>query len=98
MPMPTVLRLQLLLVLLLVPTVVSAQTGTVRGFVTEARSEGPLQGANVSLLVPGGETRGTVTDGDGYFRIPAVPAGEQRIVVTYVGFHPHDETVRVPDG
>jgi hypothetical protein len=96
--MPHSCRLALVLAALLLPGPALAQTGTVRGFVTEARSEGPLQGANVSLLVPGGETRGTVTDGDGYFRIPAVPAGEQRIVVTYIGFRSYNETIRVPDG
>lgn len=75
-----------------------AQTGTIRGFVTEARSEGPLQGANVALQLAGGETRGAVTDGDGYFRIGAVPAGEQRLVVTFIGFLSYDGQVQIPDG
>jgi TonB-dependent SusC/RagA subfamily outer membrane receptor len=80
---------------LLFPTLVFAQQGTIRGQVTEAQSGEALPGANV---VVEGENMGAATQADGRYSIADVPAGEQTLVVSFVGFQRTERTVDVQAG
>ncbi len=71
-----------------------AQRGTVSGKVTDAASGDPLIGANIILE---GTTTGTLSDVDGNFQI-ALPAGEQTLIVSYVGYATVTQKVTVTSG
>ncbi|WP_263841040.1 SusC/RagA family TonB-linked outer membrane protein [Salinibacter sp.] len=83
------------LALLLLPGLAWAQQGTVTGTITEAETENPLPGATVQVQ---GEGTGTASGSDGQYRIEGVPAGEQTIRVSFVGYQPQERTVNVPAG
>jgi hypothetical protein len=60
-------------------------TQVIRGTVVDHATSLPLPGANVVLL--GAEPAiGTVTDGNGRFRLKNVPVGRQSIQVTFIGY------------
>ena len=80
--------------LLLLPGLAWAQQGTITGTVTEAETGDPLPGATVQVLDEGA---GAAADSDGQFRITEVPAGEQTIRVTFVGYQSEERTVTVPE-
>ncbi len=67
----------------------SAQTRTVTGRVTVAGSEVPVASALVNLA---GSTVHSYSNDDGNFSL-AVPAGEQRLTVTSIGFRSAEVTV-----
>jgi iron complex outermembrane receptor protein len=78
-----------LLVLLIASASAAAQTGTLRGQVTDAAGHAPLRGATVRATRSGDATlrqSGAVTGADGYYRIADLPAGRYRVTVTYVGY------------
>ncbi len=83
------------LALLLLPGLAWAQQGTVTGTVTEAETGEPLPGATVQIIEEG---TGAASDSDGQYRIAGVPAGEQTIRVSFVGYQQQERTVNVPDG
>lgn len=85
----------LLLALLLAPFTARAQSGSISGTITNAENNEPVIGVSVAVK---GTSRGAVTDPDGSFFISAVPAGEQTIVASSVGFEPQERTITVPDG
>jgi hypothetical protein len=60
-----------------------AQTGTIRGFVYEKETGEPVIFTNVIVK---GTSIGAATDVNGYYQITKVPAGEQTLIVTYLGF------------
>jgi TonB-linked SusC/RagA family outer membrane protein len=65
------------------PAVSGQQTGTVTGTVKNKQTGAPLSGAQVSVT----NTRvGAVTDAQGRFSIPGVPAGTHTLSVQYLGF------------
>jgi hypothetical protein len=74
-----------------------AQTasGTLEGRVFNATGGVALRNAVVSLEDLG---RRTVTDDDGGYRIPGVPAGRVRVEVSYLGFLPQSATVEIAPG
>ena len=72
---------QLLLLLLLLPQLLRAQTGTIVGTVRDARQAVPF----ASVAVPG-SSLGTTADANGRFTLAAVPAGPVRVQVSAVGF------------
>ncbi|MGH2644835.1 MAG: carboxypeptidase-like regulatory domain-containing protein, partial [Chitinophagaceae bacterium] len=59
-----------------------AQSGEVKGTVTDAKTGSPLPG--VTVFVKGTST-GTATDGNGNFRLE-VPAGADSLMVSYIGY------------
>ena len=69
-----------------------AQTGTVRGFVYEETSGEPAMFSNVVLE---GTKIGGVTDANGFFNLSKVPAGQYKLVVTYIGFESKEEIIEV---
>jgi TonB-dependent starch-binding outer membrane protein SusC len=71
------------LLALLLPGVVLAQHGQITGRVIDAETGNPLPGANVLVI---GTQIGAATDGDGYFILNRVPAGERSIEARFVGY------------
>jgi outer membrane receptor protein involved in Fe transport len=72
-----------LLLLLLVPGVVFAQSAKIRGTVVDQKSKEPLIGANITVE---GTNLGAATDVDGEFIILNVPIGTYTIKTSYVGY------------
>jgi TonB-dependent receptor len=68
-------------------------SGNVKGKVYDAESKDPLPGATVLVK---GTSIGASTDMNGDFVIHNVPAGDQTIVVSYIGYNPTTEVVNVP--
>jgi len=69
--------------LLLLPALLAAQEGKLRGKVTDKESGEPLIGANV---VVEGTTLGAATDVNGDYIILTIPAGVYSVKVTYIGY------------
>lgn len=69
--------------------------GSIRGRVVDARSGAPLPGA---LAVIAETALQDAAGRDGAFRLAGVPAGEQVLVVTYLGYQTVTSTVTVPPG
>ncbi len=91
-------RFGLPVLLLLMGHNAQAQQSVVRGFVTDASNEQPLQGATVVLRAADTIVSGTVTDGDGYFVINRIPPGSYDLVISFVGFAPGTESLVLSDG
>lgn len=70
--------------LLLLGTLLEAQTGTLAGLVIDAETAEPLIGAAVYL--ESDNSIGTATDLDGLFRLTNVPEGTQTVVVQFVSY------------
>jgi TonB-dependent receptor len=60
-----------------------AQSGTVRGTITDAKNKETLIGATVKLT---GTQLGAATDINGFFSIAKVPAGKYTLEITYVSY------------
>ena len=71
------------------------ETGTVQGTVTDARTGANLGSAQVSIV---GTQRGTLSAGDGTYRIANVSAGEVQVRATFLGFATSTQTVTVQAG
>jgi iron complex outermembrane receptor protein len=65
--------------------VAAAQTGTIRGTVTDAETGAALIGANV-IASQEGLRRGASTVGGGAFVLADLPAGSWTVEITYVGY------------
>ena len=81
----------LLLLTLLLPTTARAQA-TISGEVRDSVTQAPLSFASVFLA---NTTRGATTDEAGRFRLPGVPAGTYDVVVSYLGYRLHRQSVTV---
>ena len=64
------------------PSVLQAETTTVKGTVRSSKTKNLLPGANVILV---GTTRGTTTDADGAFELTEVPL-DSKLAISYVGY------------
>ncbi len=85
-----------LAVLALTPGLLGAQTtGTVGGVVRAQDSGEPVQGAQVTIA---STSQGTITNEQGRFLIQGVPAGEQQVRVTFIGYATASEMVTVVAG
>jgi len=71
--------------LLILPALLLAQNGKLRGRVADKESGDPLLGANVVL---DGTTIGASTDLNGDYIVLGVPAGVYAMKVTYIGYQP----------
>src|SRR5690606_1483860 len=58
-------------------------TGAVQGRVVEAGTQQPIAGAEITLV---GTTRGLLTNAEGEFLLPGVPAGARQLRVDYIGY------------
>ena len=90
-----ILRCGLLLFCALVAQPTRAQQATIRGFVTDASTEQPLQGATVALRSDGVLVSAVATDGDGYFFIHRIIPDAYEIVISFVGFEPWSEQLQL---
>lgn len=75
--------------------VTAQNTGTVTGLVRDAVSLAPLAGAQVSIE---GTGVGGLVNNVGRFLLLNVPAGEQTVNVTLIGYSPASQTVTVAAG
>jgi TonB-linked SusC/RagA family outer membrane protein len=73
--------------------VAGAQTGTIRGRVTEAASQRPIADAQVAIS---GTTVGAVTNAAGDYVISNAPAGSRELTVRRLGYARRTQTVTVP--
>jgi hypothetical protein len=64
--------------------VANAQNGTIRGFVYDEENGEPVPFVNV--IVAKTDNIGAPSDINGFFSIPNVPIGEQKLVLTYIGY------------
>jgi len=79
--------------LLLLSAELIAQTGTIRGYIKDAKTSEELIGATVALE---GTTLGAITDVTGFFSIAKVPTGTYNVVITYISYQTKKvEKVRV---
>lgn len=85
----------LLAAILLLPMALMAQTGTVRGTVSEESTGDPLAGVNVVLSKT---SMGASTDADGSFRINNVPEGDYVITASMLGYKKITEQITVVEG
>ncbi len=85
-------RKSFLALILLLPTYLMAQTGTIRGFVYDKQTGEPVIFTNVVLK---GTTTGAATDVNGYYSISKVTPGTYTLEVTYLGYDTAQKTVTV---
>ncbi len=71
------------LLLALVPGLLLAGTGIIKGKVTDRETKQGLPSANIMIK---GTRIGTTADLDGNYTIPNAPSGQQTIVVSYIGY------------
>jgi TonB-linked SusC/RagA family outer membrane protein len=90
----TYLRIVIFFLLSVSCTLTYAQTGTLTGQVLSEKKEG-LIGATVKVK---GTAVGGAVDLDGNYTILNVPIGEQKFVVSYIGFTPQEFTVNIKEG
>lgn len=69
--------------------IVSEPTQTFRGTVKDAVSEAPIAGATVKVMRRDSVLYGAVARTNGAFRVPELPIGTYRIVVSMVGYEPY---------
>jgi hypothetical protein len=87
-----------LLLLLLVPSFLSAQNSTqssISGYVRDASTGETLLMANVALM---GTTKGATTNTSGYYTINNIPPGEYVLVCRYIGYQPYDQELIIGEG
>jgi TonB-linked SusC/RagA family outer membrane protein len=83
-------------VLLAVPATALAQdTGTIAGTVVDSTTSEALPGVNVTVQ---GLNIGAATGADGQFEISGVPAGDQTLVASFVGYTTKEIPVEVEAG
>ena len=81
--------------IIVVPSVVAQEQGTVRGTVRSAPDERPLRGVLVILV---GSSLRTFTDGSGRYELLRVPAGTHIVRFQWLGFRPREQSVTVAAG
>ncbi|MYG44013.1 MAG: TonB-dependent receptor [Rhodothermaceae bacterium] len=96
MPMNILLRYRVFLwsafFLFCVPQV-SAQTASVRGFVTDASDGQALQGVNIALRDATGNLRGGSTDDDGFFIVVRLQPGRWFLQASFIGYETFADTL-----
>ncbi|GAB2523418.1 TonB-dependent receptor [Spirosoma aerophilum] len=86
----------LLIIFSLLSTAVFAQTGTIRGTVKDGKTKESLIGCTVRV---DGTQLGSTTDIEGNFTLANVPAGTQKVVISYVSYKTREiPNVRVESG
>ncbi len=74
-----------LFLLFMIPAVLFAQAGKIRGTVVDSKTNEPLIGANVVIE---GTSLGAATDVEGSYLILNVPVGTYKVKASYVGYRP----------
>jgi len=80
--------------LLLIAGIVTAQIGDIKGKIIDSKTKQPLFGTNVILLgeTYSDESFGTATDEDGYFGMKDIPENIYKLKVSYLGYKEHIES------
>ncbi|RAU84340.1 TonB-dependent receptor [Pontibacter arcticus] len=73
----------ILILCLLLPLAVFAQTGIITGTIRDVNTQEPLIGVSVALS---GTSAGTVSNETGTYRLTDIPLGSYTIVASYVGY------------
>lgn len=76
-------RILFIVVFIIIPTVMLAGPGKIKGRVIDRESKEPLIGASVAIV---GTTQGAVTDIEGNYTILSVQTGTYTLKTTYVGY------------
>lgn len=92
---PSARRCGVLVASLLSLELAAQTTGTVQGVVTNANTKTPVANAMVRVEGIGLET---ATDSSGAYRLSAVPAGAQKLTVSYVGLDSSTVNVAIASG
>ncbi|MFB6273654.1 MAG: SusC/RagA family TonB-linked outer membrane protein [Salinibacter sp.] len=87
--------LTVLILLALPATALAQDTGTIAGTVVDSTTSEPLPGVNVTVQ---GLNIGAATGANGQFEISGVPAGEQTLIASYVGYARKNLSVEVEAG
>ena len=88
-----VVGMSLIVLAMSIGTALAQGTGTIKGVVRDRTTKDHLPGAHVVVK---GTSLGAATNLDGVYIIRNVPAGEQMLVATYVGYISASLTVQVP--
>ncbi len=88
-------NLSVILICLLIPFSVYADQSEIRGTVTASEDGRPLVGAQVEVM---DTNLRALTTSRGAFVLRGVPAGSQRVRVTYMGYSASEATVQVAEG
>ncbi|WP_347838995.1 TonB-dependent receptor domain-containing protein [uncultured Draconibacterium sp.] len=88
-------RIVISILLLIQGLVVTAQNGTIKGTVIDAKTKEALIGTTVLIK---GTTQGTITDFDGNYVIPNVTAGTHTIAVSFISYDTQEFQVEVTAG
>lgn len=70
-------------------------TGTISGLVGHSESNTTLQGANIVIE---NTSLGTISDASGRFELKNIPAGDQTVVISFIGFRTEKIVARVLPG
>lgn len=89
-----VIGMSLLVLVMSLGSVLAQGTGTIRGVVRDKSTKERLPGAHVIVK---GTSLGAATSLDGVFVIRNVPAGDQALVATYVGYRSVTLTVQMQE-
>ena len=81
-----------LIFILLFSSWIFAQTGSIRGTITDQEIGDPLIGANIII---DGTNMGAATDVEGSYQITNVPAGEHVLKVTYIGYEEQQKPISI---
>ena len=87
--------LSVVFILAITSSYVFAQSGSIRGQITDAETGEPIPTANILLV---GLERGTASDVDGFYTIRDIPAGEYTVRVTFVGYQAHRQRITIEPG
>jgi iron complex outermembrane receptor protein len=82
------------LLALLVPLMLYANGGTIKGKVSDQATGQPLVGANVFLK---GTNYGSSTNAKGEYTITNVPTGEYKLIVSYIGYAQYSKDITLTD-
>jgi len=72
-----------------------AQTGVIKGTITDANEGSTLPGATIYIE---GTTIGTVTDVDGIYVLNNVPVGNQAVAISFLGFETKTIDIDIKEG
>ncbi|MEL6558389.1 MAG: TonB-dependent receptor [Bacteroidota bacterium] len=84
-----------LLLFLLIPAIGYSQTGSITGTILDKETNEPLIGATILVK---GLNLGSIADLEGKFVIDNVPAGDQKVLITFVGFADIEKNVLITSG
>ena len=79
-------KIYLIAALVFTSSLAMAQTGTLKGVITDAMSGDPIPFANIIIEKNGNQSGGTTTDFDGNYTIKPVEPGNYTIKATFVGY------------